>query len=832
MASLPLSFRLLIMPILRIGGMIVAKLSKQENQPMTNKMKSRLNRIVAGVMLAIIGYIGVHLVGASIINSEFYRSHAAKQQLSTKDLYANRGAIYDTNGEILAKSATVWSVVIAPALIKQDQVFVEIAAIPEGKEQELANQLASLLEFNQPDDILESFRSEKRFATIKKDLSEAQTAKVKGFIEAGNSAVMLTKEATAKALSDILASDYQKVLERTYKNNQYEIVKRKVEKPEADQIRTLITESSFTFITLLEDTKRYYPNNELLSNVIGFTGSENQGVYGLEYQYEEILGGTNGKLLTATDGLGNPIPTSFEKKYDAIEGNSIVTTIDQNIQRYTENALSELIKLHKPEGGASAIVMDVSTGGVLAMASSKNYDPNHPSEIFSEALQQEFKQSDTSTEEKKSQVQATLRAKQWGNDTLNKLYEPGSVYKIVTAAAALESGNASPESTYNCTGVYVVEGERMRCNHREGHGTLDFKNAIVKSCNPAFIQIGLSMGTEVFNQFFNQFGMNEATGIDLPGEAKSSIYVPVNKMGTVELASSSFGQTMAVTPLQMITAVSTAVNGGYLVQPHVLKEVQDPNGNVIKTNQPGYRRQVISQETTDILKDALEAMVEQSPAYVKGYRIGGKSGTSQKGNNSNNGRYASFTAFAPADDPQIAVLVVADQPTGKTYYGSMVCGAAVASIMSETLAYMGITPQYTEQDLKEMNVAVPSVIGKNKQDAVAVLKDLGLNAQVYGEGDKVVGQMPNGASIASGSKVILYTEPDYEEQTVIVPDVMGISPTEANKRLTDAGLTVSPDGNVAQGGEVTVIYQSHEAGTEVSRGAPIAIKYGVTVRDD
>lgn len=807
------------------------KESKPEHQPMTNAMRVRLNRVVAGAMALLLVYLGINLVNIAVLDQEFYRDHATRQQLSSKELYANRGTIYDTNGEILAQSATVWNVVVAPSIITQDRVYVEPLAIAEGDRERVVQDLARILTMD-PEQVRTRMAVDQRFVRIKRNLKETELAQIKGYIEAGNEGVLLAKEAVAKGLSDILTLDFDKTVERMYKNTQYEVVKRKVEKPEADLIRQMIVQNEFTFITLLEDTKRYYPNNELLANVLGFTGSENQGVYGLEYQYDSILKGTNGKLLTATDGKGQPIPTNFEQKHDAIQGDSIVITIDQNIQRYTENALNELVKLHKPQGGATAIVMEVDTGGILAMASSKNYDPNRPSEIFSPLLQRELEKGGQNEAADAKQLEAKLREQQWGNDNLNKLYEPGSVYKIVTAAGALETGAAHPEDTFRCTGTYTVAGETMRCNLRTGHGTLTFKDAIVKSCNPSFIQMGLKMGADNFSHYFEQFGLQEATGIDLPGEAKKSIYVPLKKMGPVELASSSFGQTLAITPLQMITAISTVVNGGNLVQPHLLKQVLDQNNSISKTNQPDVRRQVISKENSLILRDAMEEMLESSVAYVPGYRIGGKSGTAQKGNKSDNGYYASFASFAPVDDPKIAVLVVADQPAGSSFYGSMVCGPAVGSITSETLAYLGVEPQFSEEELQNKNVSVPSVIGEDLKTATQKLKEKNLTVKIYGKGDKVVEQMPRGASIARGSKVILYTEPDMEPSMESVPNVMGLSPSEANKVLTDAGFTVSLQGQSVPGAETQVVHQNRSPGEKLPRGTPISIQYGAVVRDN
>lgn len=804
---------------------------KQANQPMTNIMKYRLNRVVALCLAVLLLYVGVRLFDASVVQADFYQEFAAKQQMSTQVINANRGSIYSTNMSILAQSATVWTVVLAPSIVKNDKVYVEIDSIPEGQKDTLAASLAGILESDQAK-IRKRLDKDQRFVLIKSSLTDAQVKKIQDFSKQ-NSCVMLAKEAVAKGLSDILELDYDKVLEQAYRDNQYEVIKKKVEKTVADEVRKMISENGFTFISLIEDTKRYYPNNELASNVLGFTGTDNQGLYGIELEYDSILQGTNGKIVSATDGLGNTIPTSFEQKYDAVDGNSVVLTIDENIQRFAEKQVDEIVKLHDPSGGALAIVMDVDTGAILAMANSNNYDPNNPSTIFSDQLKETLAQaeSENKSEDEISKVKSQLRSEQWSNKAIGWLYEPGSTFKVVTASAALETGAATLDSTYNCTGVLNVAGTNIHCNKRTGHGHLDFKGAIVNSCNPAFMTMGAKMGAHNFYDFFQKFGLTEGTGIDLPGEAQKSIYYTEDKLGPVELASASFGQTSAITPIQLITAVSSAVNGGYLMQPYLLKEVLDQDGNVLETTSPTVKRQVISEETSAKMRDCLEAMVENNKvAYVKGYRIGGKSGTSQKANQSKE-HVSSFVGFAPADDPKIAVLVVADNPTVGSYYGSAVCGPAMSSIIKDTLSYMGISPQYSDEDLENMEESVPNLIGQTVTDAKNTLAKKSLNIKKIGDGDKVVDQMPRSGSIADGGTVIVYTETDSVAQKATVPNVIGLTPSEANQKLINAGLNVSLEGGSTTGSNVKVISQSVEEGKEVPVGTIVSIQYAVEVVD-
>lgn len=817
----------------------MAKNQKTAGQPMSNKMKYRLNRVVALVLAVLLLYVGANLFNASVVKAGFYQEYAAKQQLSSQTINANRGTIYSTNMSVLAQSATVWTVVLAPSVITNDKVYIELASIPEGQKDTLAKNLSNILGFSDTaySRLRKNMDSDQRFITVKTNMTQSEIDAVQGFIDAGNNCVMFAKEAVAKGLSDILGLEYETVLEQAYQDNQYEVIKKKVEKEQADEVRTMISESSFTFISLIEDTKRYYPNNELACHVLGFTGTDNQGLYGVEYQYDDILQGTNGKIVSARDGLGNAIPTDYEQKYEAIDGNSIVLTIDENIQRFAENAVSDLMAANEPTGGALAIVMNVNTGEILAMANSDNYDPNSPYDIFSEQLKEQYSQAESSglSEEELSELKSKLRSQQWSNKSIGFTYEPGSTFKVITASAALESGSSSLSDTFYCSGAYTIPGSGgvvMHCHKRTGHGSLDFKGAIVNSCNPAFIQIGMGMGKETFFDYFEAFGLTTGTGIDLPGEEKNSLYYNVDDLGPVELASESYGQSMAITPIQLVTAISAAVNGGYLVQPHVLKEVLDQDGNVVETTSTEVKRQVISEETSAAILDCMEAMIQNTKtAYVKGYRIAGKSGTSQVKNQT--GQYvSSFIGVAPADDPEIAAFVLVDHPTANGYYASTVCGPFLATLVSETLSYLGYAPEYTEEDLESMEQSITSLIGSGLDEAKSKLNSLGLKTKVIGDGATVVDQMPKGGNIAEGGTVILYTESGVEPQTVSVPNVVGKTPTEANQILTNAGLNVSLDGNSSSsGGNAKVVSQSVAEGTVVDVGTVVTIKYATEVAD-
>lgn len=747
--------------------------------PMSNRMKLRLNIGVVLILLAFLLYVVANLVKLSVVKADEMKEFAAKQQMSTLDINANRGTIYDANMEVLAQSSTVWTVIISPYHIKAEE-----------------------------------------------------------------------KETVATELSNLLGVDYEKVLSLTQQTNQYAIVKKNLTKPEADQVRKLIAEKEYTFITLQEDTKRYYPKETMASQVIGFTNADNEGQYGLEQQYNDVLSGVPGRILTAVDARGDVVPTSYEKQYDPQDGNSLKLTLDSTIQHFAEKAINELVAVHNPKGGACAIVMDVKTGAILAMANYPTFDLNNRSKIYSQLYLDELAnptklthdasgkavyQPVEMTPEELKAYENELVARQYTNKSISWLYEPGSVFKIVTASAALETGVQTMNSQFNCLGSINIAGTNYNCHKKAGHGVLDFTGMVANSCNPAFINMGQLLGIENFCRFVDMFGITEQTGIDLYGEAPKSIYYSKEKMSIVDLASESFGQSLAITPIQVITATAAAVNGGYLVKPYLVDEVIDQNGNIIEKTQPDIKRQIISEETSANINTTLEAMVQGSTIDLKGYRIGGKSGTSQIGNRKD-GRYASsFVGVAPINDPQIAVLVAVDEPRGSEYYGNAVAGPALASILEDTLTHLGTSPEYTEDDISSMEELVPNLLNQDIATAQTELANRGLVSIIKGNGQTVVDQMPkSGVSVADGSKVILYTEAVTETEMVPVPNVLGMSLANANLTLTNAQLNVSLDsGNVSDGemGTILVNGQSISEGVNVPIGTTISLTYAKEIID-
>lgn len=772
------------------------------DRPMSNRMKRRII-IACGFLGIFLLYILSNMFSISIVHAKKYKDFAAQQQVSTVTINANRGTIYDRNQKVLASSATVWTVVIAPANMKE-----AFDLLVKGEKQRLKDDDPSNDQDGNPELLAMSL-----------DDFKAQVA---------------------KDLATLLEGDYEKIYAQTQKDNKYEIIKKQVEKPIADQVRNMISEKGYTFISLLEDTKRFYEDSTLASQVIGFTNADNEGTYGVEQYYDDILQGISGKVVTATDAKGNTIPTNYEKRYAPQDGKSIVLTLDSTIQYYAQKALKEVVAQHQPKGGACAIVMNVNTGEILAMANEPTFDLENPRDIYSEMLQEMLENptetdsegkeiSITLTEEEKTELKQNLLYQQWANKCISWSYEPGSVFKVVTASGALETGAATLHSSYTCSGHITVSGVRMNCDRKTGHGVLDFVGALVNSCNPSFVEMGLAMGADHFYEYLKMFGLTEQTGVDLPGETYTNYYT-AEEMGPVELASSSFGQTTVVTPLHMLTSVAAAINGGYLVQPHILKEVLDQEGNVVDSTDTRVKRQVISQETSEQIALAMEQVVSKNggtAAYVKGYRIGGKSGTAQKGNK--DGVYiASYAAFAPVDDPEIAVIVVVDEPSQGVYYGSLIAAPAVGSIMSDVLPYLGYSPEYSEEDLESMGTSVPNVVGEGILNAKSDLNKLGISYEVVGDGDDIVDQMPKrGATITSDSKVILYTEKNTEKKKVTVPDVIGESLNAAMAKLIHAGLTVQLDGaNVSESvGTIIVTGQSVKEGQEVERGTTVSITY-------
>lgn len=744
--------------------------------------KKMTRRVYIGVFTVVIiftVYICINLFNISVLKSEYYRSKANGQQLDSFTINANRGTIYDSTGKILAQSSTVWDVIINPGSIRE----------------------------------------------FDKDKTEL----------------------ICKKVAEICDVDYADLLNTCQTSNlRYIKVKTKVDKDVYDKITALRIDNELARYSIYteENTKRDYPNETLAASVIGFTNFDGDGVYGVEAYYDDYLKGVDGKIVTARDANGKAMPYAYETRYAAQNGNSVYLTLNSVLQYSLEKNLDLAMTQHKVQNRACGIIMDVNTGAILAMATAPNFDLNNPatlSEYYENKLaeyEEELKKDETVTEkeieEKLKEKHDAFREQQWNNKAISELYIPGSVFKVVTAASALEEELLTPDTVVaNCVGAAFVADRKIKCWSSAGHGTMDLQNALIKSCNPSFIAIGQLLGAKNFTDYFEAFGLTEKTGIDLPGE-NSPLYVPFSRMGPVELASSAFGQTNKITPLQMITAYAAAVNGGYLVTPHVVDKIVDSTGNVIKTMDTEVKRQVISEDTSATMRVLLENVVKNnggSNAYIEGYRIGGKSGTSEKLDEypTEAMRYVgSMCCFTPADKPEIIMLVMVDEPFNGKIYGSAVAAPVVSAVFSECLENVGIYAQYTAEELENQDTTVPYILGMDGLAAVTKLNEYGLKYEFVGDENGTVTNTTPGAamSIPKGGTVVIYMD-EKEKKIALVPYVVGMTVEQANTAITNAGLNISLSGGAIENENAKAVSQSIEAGAQAYRGAVVEVKFMV-----
>lgn len=762
------------------------------------------------ILTGIIGFsvfVGYNLLKFTVLDGDKWRELANTQQTGQSVIMANRGTIYDTNGTVLAQSSTVWNVIFA-----QNTTAMQSASWKESyerKQKEWAND-------DDPD---------KKPLPPYKELSDT----------------------IIDGLSEILGISGDGMRD-AYVNDQahnYYIVKSKVEKPQVTMINSFLAENGISSdcVYTEQSSKRYYPNGSLASNVIGFTDYKGSGVYGLEAYYDDYLKGTDGKAYYRKDGMGKGVEYEDDKMFNAVDGYSLVLTLDEVLQHYLEKNLEQCVSQHSVINRACGIIMNCKTGGILAMATTPSYDLNDPSTIYGaydKSILEQMKK-DGKSEEEIDEQEAVLREGQWKNKAVTELYYPGSVFKTVTAAAALDEEVINMDTSFTCVGAFDVAGTTIRCWNLGGHGTLNLQQGITKSCNPYFIQVGQALGAEKFTKYFEAFGFTEPTGIDLPGE-EQSIYVPLSRMGPVELASSAFGQTNKITPIQMCTAFCAVVNGGYLVTPHLVDKVLDSDGNVVETMETKIKRQVISEDTSDQMRGILENIVNEnggSNAYIAGYRIGGKSGTAEKideynkefaekGQDAHMTYIATFAGAVPMDDPQIVMLVLADTPTGPSYYGSSVAGPIVSAVFKDGLEHLGLYPTYTAEEQAKMDTVVPWTIGNLSMYAESVIVANGLTARFVGDASsdaEVTGTVPpSGSTIPKGSTVVVYVG-DAETEYGTVPDVIGKSAAEANELITNAGFNIKLSGGAAANSDAQATSQSREAGATLEKGSVIEVTF-------
>lgn len=743
--------------------------------------------LCVGVVLVLMG----NLFKIQIQDGEKYQTMAITQQLREIEIEPHRGSIYDTNMKLLAQSATVWNVILEPANLS--------------KNAEVAQSQVRLLS---------------QGVGLKKISPE----------EESNSGP------NDESLAEILDLDPEFIEKRAENSNSYyEVLKKRVDRQTYERVLKFVDNNDINYLSLVETTKRYYPYNNLASTVLGFVNDMNQGAYGLESYYNAVLSGSSGRLVAARNGLSGDMPYEYQKLYEGEDGNSLVLTINATIQQFLEKHLEIAVVEHDVQKWATGIVMDVNTGEILAMSSKPDFDPNNPTEVTDPNALERLEGLDG--EEYTSQLakeQQTL----WRNKCISDPYEPGSVFKLVTASASLDAGTATVHSSYTCPGYQIVAGNRISCWKSAGHGTLSFAQAIQRSCNPSFMQMGQALGVSNFSRYFDSFGLTEVTGVDMPGEA-ASIYHLEKNMGIAELSSSSFGQTFKITPLQMITAACAVVNGGQLMQPYVVKQIIDSDKNIVESFEPKVKRQVISAETSAIMREMGESVVTADEgsgrhARIEGYRIGGKTGTGEKLDNYVDGQQVieyvlSFFAFLPADDPQYAVLVALDEPVVGDAHSSTIAVPVVAALLEDIIPYLGIEADYSQeeqQEQEENSIMVPYLLGEKPHEAQTKLREKGLNTEIVGSGSEILRQIPeSNTKLPKGGTVILYTDDSQLNSTVVVPGVIGKNAEEANRMIVNAGLNISIEGQGLEGSQTVVVAQDPPEGSTVEVGSVVTVHF-------
>nr|WP_326214754.1 penicillin-binding transpeptidase domain-containing protein [uncultured Oscillibacter sp.] len=775
----------------------------------------RANQVIRSRTVLIMSLLGVvtflalfwKLYDLQIRQHAELQEKAVAQQTASTVVTASRGTIYDSGGNVLAESATAELIFLSPLEI---QAFVD----------------------DQEDAIEEA----------------AKEAEEKG--ESYTPPEVLDQSYIARGLSRILGLDEETILTKMEKTEtQYQELVKKAEQDVADEVRRFINgeiddegnavpedqQRSLRGIFLRPNTKRYYRYGSLASNVLGFVNADNIGAYGLEAQYDSVLTGTAGLTVTAKNNYNQPLLFNYEQYYDAENGGNLVLTLDVNVQYYLEKGIESMVKKFDAKNGATGIVMDVNTGAIVAMASYPNYDPNDYSTVTDEKLLATL-EGLTEGSKEYNEALGAAQLKQWRNKCYQDTYEPGSTFKPVTLATALEEGKVTMNTTFTCNGSIRVQGwnKPIYCSNHSGHGVQDLKTATSNSCNPAFITMGLKIGTQTYYQYLKSFGFMESTGVDLPAEVGGGIFASEKDFNSnvVSLASYSFGQTFNITPLQLIRAQAATINGGYLYTPYLVDQILDDDGNIISQHESVPVRQVVSEETSAKVRECLEYVVSSGTGrngQVAGYRIGGKTGTADKTGTGD--IVVSFMCFAPADDPQYIMLITMDTPsrtTGTYPSGGNMVAPTASQIMSEILPILGVEPDYTSQDLAAAETTVPNVVGKSLEDAKEKLTSIGFNVRTVGNGATVTDQTPvGGAIVPSNATIVLYLGAEKPDTPCTVPNVVGKSAAAANEAITNAGLIMKVTGATSSSsGNVYAISQDTSPGTQVKAGTVITVQMG------
>ena len=798
----------------------IIRLPRTKEQKQANREQNqRANRTILRrtlVLMVLCGIVAfVPLIGTlyhlMITEHDYYNEKAIKNQTRSTNLTATRGVIYDANMNVLASSSTVETVFIDP------------------------NEIAEQMKQPENSNLLDQI---------------------------------------ARGLGEILDVEpsfiYEQAADKQYR---YKVIKRKISEELADEVRAFISENSITGVYLETDLKRYYPNSSLAAQALGFVSSDNNGSEGLEAYYNEELSGTAGKVVTSKGNYGSEMLYTYEKYYDASDGSSLITTIDSTVQAYVEKNLQNAIDKYDIKNGAFCIVMDVNTGEIKAMATLGSYDPNNYLEIYDDttallleneraaalALPEASAAYEAAIETYKQDV-AAARMAQWRNRCVSDGYEPGSTFKLITLASALDSGAVTLNDSFYCGGQEKFTGREqiLNCWKSAGHGAQSTAQALGNSCNIAFGHIGLRMGGDTFYDYLKSFGVMEKTGVDLPGEASGLFYErkylndPAN-YGTSYLITSSFGQSFRITPMQLVRAVAAIVNGGYVLEPYIVSEVVDADGNTVEKNEKTVLRQVISQQTSETMRTLMEQVVTEgtaSAARTPGYRVGGKTGTSEKLDEyDENGqqvkdKIVSFVGVAPIDDPKYVVLVALDTPAysensekytvhGMYISGGLMAAPTVRDIFLDILPYLGVEPDYGSEDIRGVNFTVPDVIGMDETEAGELLAEKTITYRVVGTGSVVTDQLPvAGSQVPGNSQIILYMGAEKQATRVEVPDFIGCSVADVNYLASNAGLYVQAKGTDRTDVYVLAAYQDIDPGTEVDRGTTITVEFSSTGASD
>ena len=748
-------------------------MAENQNSNRKNENVRRANRIIQTRSFVLMILMGVvmfvllffRLFDLQITRHEELQGKAVNQQTRRTVVTANRGTIYDAGGNILAISSSAETIILSPL--------------------EIDNAV------NDTED-----------------------------------PVSWTKESLAAGLAEILGKDASAIRKRMDNvKSQYEVIQLRADEDTAAKVRSYVDENKIAGVHLVADTKRYYPYGSLAAQVIGFVGDENTGLYGLEAYYEKELEGQSGLVISSKDQAENDMLYTYEQYFAAKNGSDLTLTLDTTIQYYLEKGIESMVDKFSAANGASGIVMDAKTGGILAMASYPNYDLNDFLTVSDQTLQERIERGESTV--------ADMQLLQWRNKALNDTYEPGSTFKILTLSAALEEGVVDKTTTVNCGGSVSISGYTIHCSNKNGHGLQTLVQSVGNSCNPAFINYGLRIGSEKFYEYMRSFGLMNTTGIDLGGEAVG-VFAADSSFTQLDLACYAFGQNFTVTPLALIAAQAACVNGGYLHTPYLVERITDSDGNVTYRHDDTPVRQVISEQTSATVRECLEYVVASGTGkngQVAGYRIGGKTGTADKGQTGD--VVVSFLCFAPADDPQVIMLITMDTPsraTGTYVSGGNMVAPTASTVMAEILPYLGVEPSYSAEELLGMDTTVPNVIGMSVEEAKTKLKDRALSYKIVGDGETITDQTPAGGAIIPGkSSVILYAGEEKSTGKCVVPHLIGKTPSEANTTATAAGLLIRFSGTTgSESSSVRVLSQSIDEGTEVEAGTVITVQLGDT----